>query len=205
MAIALSLIFWTVRDIPMRNRILIAVMFAVAVAGAITLVPATSWKRLATAATEVREGTLNSRTVIWKAGLNEFQHMPFGGVGAGAYPETTAKVIGRPLGFVGVAHNSFISVMVETGVIGFALFAVVLGMLFRLAVRMPRVTRAFWLTLLCVWTVGVCSLTWEYRKPTWLLFGLLAAHAVSLEANSNSNSKTSVKRELYLNAAEAYS
>jgi hypothetical protein len=23
------------------------------------------------------------------------------------------------------------------------------------------------------------ALTWEYRKPTWLLFGLLAAHAYS--------------------------
>ena len=83
MMIALSLIVWTIRTIPMRHRIAIAVMFVIAVAGAVTLVPATSWKRLASAASEVSEGTLNSRTVLWKAGLREFQYMPFGGVGAG--------------------------------------------------------------------------------------------------------------------------
>jgi len=205
MLIALSLIVWTLRTIPLRNRLVLAVMFAVAVVGAVTLVPATSWTRLASAASEVSEGTLNSRTVLWKAGLHEFQNMPFGGVGAGAYPETSAKVIGRPWGFVPVAHNSFISVLVETGVIGFALFAVLLAMFFRQAARMPRITRAFWLTLLCVWTMGVCSLTWEYRKPTWLLFGLLAAHAMSLQRVSGETSRIAANPKNYIHAAEAYS
>lgn len=203
MLIALSLILWTFPAISVRNRITIAVMFGLAVAGAVTLVPATSWKRLASAASEVSEGTLNSRTVLWKAGLTEFQNVPFGGVGAGAYPETSAKVIGRPWGFVPVAHNSFISVLVETGLIGLALFAGILAALYRLAARMPRVTRAFWLTLLCVWTVGVLSLTWEYRKPTWLVFGLLAVHAVSLPANSVAGA--TVNRTPRFHAVEAYS
>ena len=205
MLIALSLILWTLRSIPMSNRIVIAVMCAVAVVAAVTLVPATSWKRLASAASEVSEGTLNSRTVLWKAGLNEFQYMPFGGVGAGAYPEASAKAIGRPWAFVAVAHNSFISVMVETGLIGLGLFAGLLAMFFRAAAQMPRVTRAFWLTLLMVWIIGVCSLTWEYRKPTWLLFGLLAAHRMSLQAKSGVTPKTTVERIPYFNTAEAYS
>jgi O-antigen ligase len=123
----------------------------------------------------VSQGTLNSRTVLWKAGLDEFRTQSFGGIGAGAYPEASAKVIGRPWAFVPVAHNSFISVMVETGVIGLALFGSMLAMLYRSAAAMPGMTRSFWFTMLAVWTIGVCSLTWEYRKPTWLLFGLLAA------------------------------
>jgi O-antigen ligase len=205
MLIALSLIVWTVRSIPVRNRIVIAAMFAIAVVGAATLVPATSWKRLASAASEVSEGTLNSRTVLWKAGLHEFRNMPFGGVGAGAYPETSAKVIGRPWAFVAVAHNSYISVLVETGVIGFALFAVLLALFFRLAFRMPRITRAFWLTMLGVWMIGVCSLTWEYRKPTWLLFGLLAAHAMRVQPNFAASSETTVNATPFFNTAEAYS
>jgi len=36
--------------------------------------------------------------------------------------------------------------------------------------------RHFWITLLLTWSVGVSSLTWEYSKPTWFLFGVLAAH-----------------------------
>jgi hypothetical protein len=35
--------------------------------------------------------------------------------------------------------------------------------------------RALWLTSLLVWVVGVSTLTWEHRKPTWLLFALIMA------------------------------
>jgi O-antigen ligase len=143
---------------------------------AIALVPPTSWKRLASAADEVSSGTLNSRTLLWKAGFAAFRTRPVAGIGAGAYPEASAQLIGRPWGFVPVAHNSFISVAVETGVIGIVLFGGMLAMLYRSAFLMSGPTRSFWLTQLAVWTVGVCSLTWEYRKPTWLLFGLAAAH-----------------------------
>ncbi len=184
MMIALSLILWTLPSLPVRNRIGIMAVVMVTAVGAVALVPATTWKRLGSAAAEVSEGTLNSRTVLWQAGLNEFREKPFGGIGAGAYPEASAKVIGRPWAFVAVAHNSFISVMVETGVIGLALFGCVLSLLYRSAWAMSGITRSFWLTLLCVWSVGVCSLTWEYRKPTWLLFGLVAAHVASLRQAS---------------------
>jgi O-antigen ligase len=183
MMIALSLIVWTLHTLPARKRIGIVAVMMVTMACAIAMVPATSWKRLGSAAEEVSQGTLNSRTVLWKAGLNEFRTTPFGGIGAGAYPEASAKVIGRPWAFVPVAHNSFISVLVETGVIGMAIFAGMLMMLFRAAAMMSGITRSFWLTLLAVWTVGVSSLTWEYRKPTWLLFGLLAVHSASLARN----------------------
>jgi O-antigen ligase len=184
MMIGLSLILWTIRVLPLSTRVGIAVMIIVTVAAAVALVPAASWKRLGSAAEEVSQGTLNSRTVLWKAGLDEFRNMPFGGIGAGAYPEASAKVIGRPWAFVPVAHNSFISVLVETGIIGIAIFLFMLSLLVRSALAMPGITRSFWLTLLAVWTIGVCSLTWEYRKPTWLLFALLPAHAASLRTPS---------------------
>jgi O-antigen ligase len=203
MLIGLSLILWTLPTLPMRSRISIVTLIGVTVGAAVALVPASSWNRLGTAASEVSQGTLNSRTVLWKAGFNEFQNTPFGGVGAGAYPETSAKVIGRPWGFVPVAHNSFISVLVETGIIGMTIFAVMLGMLFQSAARMSGINRSFWLTLLCVWAIGVCSLTWEYRKPTWLLFGLAAAHAASIRKQTARRIETSINLKRYFNAAHA--
>jgi len=33
---------------------------------------------------------------------------------------------------------------------------------------------------LAVWIVGVSSLTWEMRKPTWFFFGLLMAQCGSI-------------------------
>lgn len=206
MLIGLSLILWTLHTLPVRNRIGIVVAITLAVIGAIAVVPASSWQRLGTAASEVSQGTLNSRTVLWKAGFDAFETMPFGGIGAGAYPEASAKVIGRPWAFVPVAHNSFISVLVETGLIGFAIFAAMLGLLYRSAARMRGITRSFWLTLLVVWTVGVLSLTWEYRKPTWLLFGLVAAHAACVKQEDQQDIEQPMDCKLdFGRTVEAYS
>jgi hypothetical protein len=59
------------------------------------------------------------------------------------------------------------------------LLAGLLAGFFYCASRMRHLERCLWLTLMLTWTIGVSALTWEYRKPTWLLFGLLAAHAFS--------------------------
>jgi hypothetical protein len=44
---------------------------------------------------------------------------------------------------------------------------------------MRYIERCLWISLLLTWMIGVSALTWEYRKPTWLLFSLLAAHVYS--------------------------
>ena len=74
-----------------------------------------------------------------------------------------------------VAHNTFISVLVEEGLIGFVLFVLILAGLWQGASTLRTPEKRLWMIVLLVWTVGVMELTWEYRKPTWLLFGLLAA------------------------------
>ena len=45
------------------------------------------------------------------------------------------------------------------------------------ALAQPRWDRNFWLTVLVVWTLGASTLTWEYRKTTWVFFTLLVASA----------------------------
>ena len=78
-----------------------------------------------------------------------------------------------------VAHNTFLSVLVELGVGGALLLAGLLGCLFYCASRMRYMERCLWIILLLTWAIGGSTLTWEYHKPTWLLFALLAAHAYS--------------------------
>jgi O-antigen ligase len=175
---ALSIIPWTYRYISRKQKIgVIAAALCLAV-GLAVFTPTTSWNRLGTVAPELSEGTMNSRTVIWKAGLDALREAPFGGIGAGAYPIVSEAILGSPKTRL-VAHNSFLSVLTETGIIGFTLFSVLLGMLGFYIYRLPELERRFWTVTLATWTIGVSTLTWEHRKPTWLLFGLILVRGAS--------------------------
>jgi O-antigen ligase len=164
-----------------------AMLVAAAAAAAIAvmlLVPATSWARIATLGKEAKEGTLNSRTVIWSSGLAAFASHPVTGVGSGAFPESIRETMGRPRDWTPVAHNTFLSILVETGLTGFAIFALFAASLLLQVRRMPVVERRLWIVVLCVWATGVSALTWEHRKPTWMLFALLPAHAAAIRATA---------------------
>jgi hypothetical protein len=72
------------------------------------------------------------------------------------------------------AHNAFVSVLVEVGPLGLLLFIGIVAVSLKPALKSrPTVTAI----LLVTWVVGVCSLTWEYRKTTWLVFCLVAEMA----------------------------
>jgi O-antigen ligase len=161
-------------------------LVAVLGVGAAFTVPQSSWSRLGTIGAEVSSGTLNERTMIWQAGWTVFNQSPFRGVGAAAFAPSVEHALGMP--FHGstandggptnvelVAHNTFLSVLVEQGVIGFALFLGILLTLVFSAWHLPVVDRAFWLSVLLTWAIGVSSLTWEDRKPSWFIFGVLLA------------------------------
>ena len=150
-----------------------AALVAVAVIGAavvLSLVPAASWKRLGTIGTQVESGTFNDRTIIWEAGLGVFRQNPIIGVGAGAF----SAVVHNSTGISYVAHNTFLSILVEQGLIGFSLFLALLIYSIRSCLYMPRYERALWLAMLMTMSIGIFSLTWEYRKPIWLIFGLIS-------------------------------
>jgi O-antigen ligase len=76
-----------------------------------------------------------------------------------------------------VAHNSFISVLVELGVIGFALFVLILTIAMIEAARQTKWHSRFWVSVLVTWVIAASTLTLEYRKPTWLFLSLVVASA----------------------------
>lgn len=142
---------------------------------AVLLAPEYSLKRLSTISAEVTGGTLDYRTTIWRAGLELFPLHPLLGIGAGAYPELVAPALGRPSDGSFVAHNTFVSVLVEEGVIGFGIFCWALALLVTTIRTMPALRRICWTMVLAVWAVGVMAGTWEYYKETWFLFGMVLA------------------------------
>jgi len=169
--VALAFVPWTFARLPRLQRIANFLTIAVLACSALLFVPATSWERLSTTQKELTEGTLGERTLIWEAGWEAFRGHPYRGVGAGAFRDSVARILGEPL----VAHNTFLSVLVEEGVIGFGLFLALIVFLVVCAWELPPLPHKLWVVILGVWVVGVCSASWEGQKPTWFFFSLLVA------------------------------
>ena len=166
------------------RNVMILAFLALAGIGAWLFMPETSWSRLSTIGSEISSGTLNERTMIWQIGWQIFGKAPFQGVGSEAFAGTAEHSLGLASDSrseVGTsasrlaAHNTFFSILLEEGVIGFALFFALLLTLMLSAWRLPHIERIFWLCILATWAVGALDLTWEDRKPTWFIFALLIA------------------------------
>lgn len=131
--------------------------------------PQSSLDRLATAGDSIAAADLGGRVTLWRASVAAFVEQPILGVGAGALH--AAGALGT------LAHNTFLSVLAELGIIGFILFAAILGVTVRQAMRQPKGNTSLWLAVLAIWAIGVCTLTWEFRKPTWLFLALITVGA----------------------------
>jgi O-antigen ligase len=158
--------------LPGWQRVMASVASGAVVAAGVYMLPSYTWDRFLDLGNQLTEGTMTHRRQIWAASEAVFRNHPLLGVGSGAHPVAVESILGRPL----VAHNTFISVLAELGVPGELLLLGLLGAAFYCAYHMAGLERIFWTVTLLAWCVGVCGGTWEYRKLTWFLFGLLAAH-----------------------------
>jgi O-antigen ligase len=182
--VALAIVPFTFAYLTGRQKMAVLLTVVLLVSSAFLFVPPSSWKRLSTMPSEFAKGTFTGRKIIWTAGWELFRDHPFLGVGANSFRLVVSRVLAEPirLDLPGMppappAHNTFLSVLVEQGVIGFVVFCALLGTLVFSLRAMPRFSRKLWVACLLVWVVGVCSLTWEMRKPTWFFFGLLMAQS----------------------------
>jgi O-antigen ligase len=146
---------------------------------AVTFVPKTVVSRLATTSSDVEEGRLGGRLKIWVAGARAFSQRPLMGYGTSGFKSAVKPYLPT---VPQVAHNSYLSVLVENGIIGFGLFAWMLFAVFRTVLRMPPLDRRFSLVLFATQCVVILPLTWEATKPLWFvlasLVGLAQARAL---------------------------
>jgi O-antigen ligase len=166
---------WTWRHADRAQRAASMILLAMFLLGVFRFAPAPARERLATITTELTQGTLHNRTTIWKTGLKVFRQHPVAGIGAGAYPEAVEPWLGTPgvPGHFYVAHNTFLSVLVECGAIGFLFYGLMIGVAVIFVWTLPPAERALWAVILAVWTIGVSTLTWEQYKPSWLILALI--------------------------------
>jgi O-antigen ligase len=173
--LALSIVLLTAKQLSARRRMGMGVLFLVAMMVSVSFIPKASWKRISTLTTEVSHGTLNRRTEIWAGGVKMLGKKPIFGVGAGAFPVAVWPMLSHfDVDHAFVAHNTYLSVVTELGAVGLLLFLILLAALITTVLRMERLARKAYGVMFLVWFVGVCVLSWEYRKPTWVVFALIA-------------------------------
>lgn len=130
------------------------------------------------------------RSEIWAVGLNACQDYCLTGAGWGSYPTVyrlqrasvpEARVLDRGTSFE--AHNVYLLVAVETGVLGLLIVAVALGLTLVTALRLPKLLRGPPLAALVGTLVTSFFLSNLEFKYTFAVFMYVAACATVLDVH----------------------
>lgn len=146
------------------------------VIGAVVLVqnlPEEQFDRIASTQEEIESGDISGRGDLWSDAYEFWAadvETMIGGIGSGNFIDVTQTLV----------HNTHLSVLTETGLVGFSIYLFMLLILF-FAIRRSGDghVKAFLYSFLLSWFVGATALTWEYRKPTWLAWSLIICIAVA--------------------------
>lgn len=158
---------------PARLATAIAIL-GISGAVAVAYVPDRIVERFATTTSSVETLDLGGRFRIWKAGVQAFAYKPLTGYGTGSFRAAASPWL---RGDMRVAHNSFLSVLVEQGLVGFLLYLAMFLAVFRAVVTLPPLERRFGLVLLATLLMTMLPLTWEDSKPVWFILAALLGFA----------------------------
>jgi O-antigen ligase len=173
-----------------RWRIPLAAVVALTSAGALVYYATFAPEDLATRVTTTGDGS--GRLDIWLLGWRVFEDRPWLGAGLNNYTTAIPQYLVEP-GLVAradriittpkVAHNMYLSMLAELGMVGFVLFA---GIIITSLVLMLRAVRVFagvgnramdmisraYVASLCGVLAADFFLTGQYAKHLWLLLGM---------------------------------
>jgi O-antigen ligase len=141
------------------------------VVGLVTLVVMASFvspaavERLLSTGSELSQGTLNERSVIWQYAFEVWQQQPVFGQGIGAF-----RRIINSYNINLTAHNSFISIMVEQGIIGLLFYLGVLFILIKYILKLPNNLKLLLGLLVGIAILGQMSMTLHDRLYIWFIY-----------------------------------
>jgi O-antigen ligase len=149
--------------IKFERKILIFIVLFVSLLIFLPLVPPAVIQRIGTVGQSIAAADMGGRVTMWRKSIEVLAQHPVLGVGGGAVDQ----MIG------GAVHNTFLSIAAETGIVGLGLFLTILGLVVYEAFRLPKRISALWLAIFMTWLIGIVSLSWEFRKVTWILLSFL--------------------------------
>ncbi len=172
LAMTIALLILPLSMTRLSPKKLAAAVFTLAVAGAVAAayVPQTLIARLADTRAEVDSGDLGGRGKLWVAGVQVFTESPIIGHGTGMFRPAITPILGKASQ---VAHNSYLSVLVEEGMIGFSLYMMMFVAVFFSVLNLRLLERRFALVLLATLGLALLPLTWEDRRVVWFILAVL--------------------------------
>lgn len=163
--------------LPILKQIIVGLSLVIAVISGLSFIPDRSLARVATFGDSITGG-MNYRSNIWQAGLQNFANNPIFGSGMGTFSPSVERFLGNSY----APHNVYLSILIDQGLIGFAIFILLIGISFRAALGLPVPERRLWLVLLGTWCICAFALNWETKKQTWLILVLVVTHHAAFTA-----------------------
>ena len=176
---SLGLLYWlfTKRKASLPIKLMLITLLVVSIASIFAFAPKNSVSRISSSS-QSASGTLNGRTIIWKAGLSQWKDAPILGYGIGSFESVV-----NPLHVdISSAHNSYLHVLTETGFIGFMLFIFMLISILYYIFKVPILDdKLFLLSFYAVVNISQVTMNMIYDKEAWFAFTLMAIHAYKLQ------------------------
>jgi O-antigen ligase len=173
--IALLIIPGTIGHLRWRARALVFALVAVSIVFASGFAPDASLARLRSTRSDIEAGYFGGRGAIWKQGLEVVRQHPLVGVGAGAFPAAVQPALRTFYS----SHQTFLSILVEQGIIGLALFVSMAVAALASLPRLPALEARFSIVIVAALGVGSLSAAWDYHKPLWFVLGVLATQVAA--------------------------
>jgi len=171
--VGMAYLAFTQRKASLQLKLVYAGMAVLVVSAVIALAPKASVERIFSIGSAVKSGDLNSRETIWQYSLESWSEVPMLGRGTGS--------LGHALNSYHVefdsAHNSFVQLLAEHGVVGLAIYLLMLGSLIYYVMQCPTDIRYYLMTMLFIILVSQISLHTHKLKEVWFVMAVIAAQA----------------------------
>jgi exopolysaccharide production protein ExoQ len=151
------------------KQLLVVLLVAGSLLGGWRLLPDLTKERVSTTQDELMEGDWNGRKQLWTAGLQILADHPLIGVGTQAVRVEIEALRAERKG----VHNTYLSVAVEEGSIGLALFLLLLLAVGMGSLEARGLERRFAAVLFTTFLIGLIPRQWQHEKVTWIMLGLL--------------------------------
>ncbi len=183
----IGILYWliTYRNASFRIKTTFFILFITSMIAAVSLAPKESLDRILSSGQSISSGTLNNRTVIWGASIEQWKLSPIIGNGVGSleYVLNTKHVE------YDSAHSTYIHLLTENGLIGLGLYLLMILSIIYYGLKSPNSDMLFIMALLTTILVSQITQHTHFHKETWFALTVLAVHAYYSSINKNKTSQ----------------